>query len=353
MITALRKKQRVDTLINEPRTVVSTWGRKFYLGIVLAGIGYLCIQLMGSVLFLKADGLVLKNRIVMSPLYHARVVGVHVSAGDYVEAGQKLLTLQSTEMLDRLADVMGRKGVLLTREAQIRTRLSMISAMLPMAIERRERTMYTASVVGNLARRQLTTQPRQSEASRDNYEAEREEQQLSTEFKALQEELSTLAKSREEIESLSDNLKTIYNNGVVNAATSGTIGARIPQLGQVVKAADSALELYHGSSFVLAYVPTNRLYQVEVGERVVVTEGSKRYHGRVERIEGVTDAIPPEFQSFFQSVDRQQVVRITFEQAPPFPIQAKVQITSSYSPTDLYALTKAGIGAMGRLMSKI
>lgn len=353
MITALRHKERADTLVNEPRTVPSSWGRRVYLGIVLAGVGYLCIQLMGSILFLKADGLVLKNRVVMSPLYNARVVGVHVRAGDRVEAGQKLITLQSTEMLDRLADVMGRKGVIVTREAQIRTRLSMISAMLPMAIERRERTMYTASVVGNLAKRQLTTGPRHAEASRDNYDAEREEQQLSTEFKALQEELATLQKSREEIEALSENLKSIYNNGDVVAATSGTIGARVPQLGQVVKAAESALELHHGASYVLAYVPTSRLYQVSAGERVVVTEGSKRYYGRIERVEGVTDAIPPEFQSYFQSVDRQQVVRIVFEQPAPFPIQAKVQITSSYSPTDLYALSKAAVGALASFMGRI
>jgi multidrug resistance efflux pump len=347
MITALRKRFRPDNLSNQVRAQPRAMGRRVYLFAVMCGAGYLLLQLVGAMLFLKADGLVMKDRTVIASLYNARVGIVHVTSGDAVTKGEPLLTLQSTEMLDRLADVIGKKGTIITREGQILSRLHLINAMLPAAVARRQRTMYTASVVTKLASRQLTTQPRQAEVARDSYDAEREEQQLLAEQTALHHELVSLQSSREEMEALSQGLKSAYNEGRILAPATGTIGARVPHVGQVIKAAESALEVYRGQSYVLAYVPTNRLYQVNVGERVVVSEGSNRYHGRIERVETLTDAIPPEFQSIFQTVERQQVVRIVFEQEPPFPLQAKVRITSSYSPTDLSALFKAMMGGIG------
>jgi multidrug resistance efflux pump len=350
MITSLRKRFRPDRLPNQVRAEPRGFGRRVYLFAVICGAAYLCLQLIGSMLFLKADGLVMRDRTVIASLYNARVAMVHVMPGDVIKKGEPLLTLQSTEMLDRLADVIGKKGSLVTREGQILSRLQLIQAMMPTAVARRERTMYTSSVVTKLAARQLTTQPRQAEVARDNYDAEREEQQLVAEQTALHHELVSLQTSREEMESLSNGLKAAYNDGRILAPATGIVGARTPHVGQVIKVAENALEIYRGSSYVLAYIPTNRLYQVNVGERVVVTEGSNRTHGRIERVETLTDAIPPEFQSIFQTVERQQVVRIVFDQEPHFPLQAKVRITSSYSPTDLSALFKALIGGIGNLM---
>ncbi len=349
MIKALRKRPRPDNLLNQVRAGGQSLGRRIYLGSVLAGVLYLIVQLVGPLLFLESDGLAMKDRVVIASLYNARVLGVHVKPGDRVEAGDVLMTLQSTEMLDRLSDVASKRTTITARESQIRSRLASLEITMPSAQERRKRATAMIQTIRDLAARSLTTTTRQTEAAREFYEAEREEQQLIAEKTSLENELKSLTASRTELDTLIDSLKATFNDGKVVAGVGGTIGARVPHPGQVLKVAESAMEIYRGATHVLAYVPTNRLYGLDVGERVVVTEGGVRRHGRIARIEQVTDAIPAEFQLTFRAVDRQQIMRITFDEEPPFPIQAKVKVTSTFSPTDMSALARSAVSAVASL----
>lgn len=349
MIKALRKRPRPDNLVNQVRAGGKSMGRRIYLGAVLAGLSFMLIQLVGPMLFLEADGLAMKDRTVVASLYNARVIGIHVKPGDQIEAGDVLMTLQSTEMLDRLSDVASKRATISARESQIRSRLSSLNITMPSARERLARASANAATIRTLASKQLTTSVRQTEAAREFYEAEREEQQLIAEKASIENELKSLVASLTELDTLIKDLKVTFNDGKVLAPTSGTVGARVPHLGQVVKVAESAMEIYRGTTHVLAYVPTNRLYGIEVGERVVVAEGGVRRHGRIERIEQVTDAIPAEFQLTFRSVDRQQIMRISFDEEVSFPIQSKVKVTSTFSPTDLTSIARSAISAIGRV----
>jgi hypothetical protein len=60
-------------------------------------------------------------------------------------------------------------------------------------------------------------------------------------------------------------------------------------------------------------------------------------------MESVTDALPAEFQSNFRSVERQQVMRITFDGEAPFPILAKVKVMSRFSPYALASMVRTAI----------
>ncbi len=65
----------------------------------------------------------------------------------------------------------------------------------------------------------------------------------------------------------------------------------------------------------------------------------------------MTDSLPPEFQSSFRSVDRQQLFRVVFDEPPAFPIQAKVRVTGSWSPQALVSRGRDVVVAAGETVT--
>jgi hypothetical protein len=86
----------------------------------------------------------------------------------------------------------------------------------------------------------------------------------------------------------------------------------------------------------VAYLPTNRLYSARSRDRVIVSDGGTRRRGQIERVEGLADALPAEFQSNFRSLERRQVVRVVLDDgAPAFPLLAKITVSNRFAPTNL------------------
>jgi hypothetical protein len=139
-------------------------------------------------------------------------------------------------------------------------------------------------------------------------------------------------------------LKRAYNGGQITAPAAGTIGPRVPSTGSIIKVGETALDLYRGSTYVVGYLHTSRLFSVETGDTVVVTDGKMRSTGVVVRIEAVADALPAEFQSVFSARERQQVVRIEMDsrRENDFPIHGKVKVTGLFTPTNLTSIVKTG-----------
>jgi multidrug efflux pump subunit AcrA (membrane-fusion protein) len=198
--------------------------------------------------------------------------------------------------------------------------------------------------------RLLASAPRQAEAQREAYEAQREVASLKAELTALADERDGLARSAGEVDAAIRQVQATYNNGNVVAQVAGIVGAKTPNPGQIVKSGEAMLDIYKGETFVLAYMPTGRLYSVEANDSVRVTDGQHARDGRILRIENVTDALPPEFQVNFRATDRQQLFRVVFDEPPPFAIQAKVRLSSSWSPQGVVALVQGGLTAAGETL---
>ncbi|MGL4241626.1 MAG: HlyD family secretion protein, partial [Beijerinckiaceae bacterium] len=341
----IRKRVRPDNLKNQVRAGGQTFARKLYLYSVIAVLCSLVWTFTGHWFFLDAEGIVTKERTVIAPDYSARVVAIHVRPGDRVEPGQHVATLSSREIIDSLSDLVTRRGTVASREAQVVGRIETIRKLLPSAMERRRRALETQKQLAGLSARGLTTGPRIQDAQRELYESEREESSLSTELGALLTELKNLNGTLSELDQVIRQAQANYNEGKVVAQIAGTIGARVPHLGQIVKSGEPLVDIYRGDMFVLAYMPTGRLYSISRSDSVRVSDGQQSFPGRVERIEGVTDALPPEFQVTFRSQDRQQIFRIAFDQAPPFAIQAKVRLSGNWSPQGV--MRRVGSAVMG------
>ena len=108
----LKKRLRPDNIPSEQRVMRGRTGRTIYL-LLLSVFGLTVINYMfGDYVLLEADGLVLRDQHVVATTYVARVDGVDVTEGQAVEAGNPLIKLQSTEILERLADLSTKRAEL-------------------------------------------------------------------------------------------------------------------------------------------------------------------------------------------------------------------------------------------------
>lgn len=341
MIKALKNRVRPDNLHNQVRAGGQSFARRLYLWSVGGILGGLAWLFVGPILFLEADGLVMKERSLVSTDYIARVTNIHVKPGDGVKAGQRIVSVDSAETVEKIADLVTRLSQMTSREMQLKSRSESISTLLPVAKDRRARALENVQRMRTLLSKQLTTNTRLSEATRELFEAEKDEAQLRAEEFSLRDEMKAATASRQELQSLLASIRRMFNNGGILAPSEGIVGPKVASVGQILKPGDPALEIYRGDSFIVGYMPTSRLYSINAGDTVVVTDGTMRAKGRVVRIEAMAEAIPPEFQSSFRSVERQQVMRIEIaDDAPHFPVYGKVRVVGLFTPTNVTSILK-------------
>ncbi|MGL4636817.1 MAG: hypothetical protein ACRCWF_12615 [Beijerinckiaceae bacterium] len=355
MIKAIRKRVRPDNLKNQVRAGGKNLARRMYLFALCGVVAILLSALVGPLFFLDADGLVMRERSVISPDYNARVMATHVNPGDEVKAGQELITVVSSETLDRIAELTAKVAGLSTRETQILSRMSQIETMRPAMQERRRRAAASLRDIQSLAARSLTTATRVNEATRETYDADRDEAQLLGEVQVLKKEQAATVSSKADITAALDAMKNAYNGGKIVAPVAGMVGPKIPNLGAIIRVGEAALDIYHGQSYVIGYLPTSRLFSVEANDGVIINDGKLRSSGRILRLEAVADALPVEFQSVFSARERQQVVRVAMDpkHQNAFPVHAKVKVTGHFTPTNITSMLKTSVAFVTNTLLRI
>jgi multidrug resistance efflux pump len=335
VIKALRSRPRPDNLQNQPRTSQSL-ARRIYLASLLLGAGWIGFQIFGPLVFLYADGMIMQDHKVVGADYTAQVLSMTAVPGDRVVAGQRIAALTSTRMLDVLSDLTSRAAQATSRRDQIDARLTAIKAMLPAADQRKLEADAARDAVEMAARHGLTTVTRRAEVSLSRYEAERDVESLRAEAVSLVSERSALEGNLSRIAAALDAARATYRDGAVFAPVDGTVGPKVAAPGTVLPPGEPLAVVYCGPQYVVAYLPTNRLYSTRPGDRVIVSDGGTRRWGQIERVEGLADALPAEFQSNFRSLERRQVVRVALDDgAPVFPIFAKITVSNWLAPANL------------------
>lgn len=332
MIKKLKTRQRFDTVTNDKRGGRRQIGRYVYLGILAGILITVANALIGPMLFMQSDGLVLLDKQVIASEFPARIEKVHVVSGQFVRKGTPLVTLMSHDVMDSIAKLSARRAELSTRQAKIKARLNAVGALQPLAEQRLKQTAEFVEKLNRLSKRQLTTATRHAATMRDYYEAQREQAQLQSEAVSLKDELATLAKSAAELDKALADYRQSYNDGHIVAAQPGVVGADVPSPGEVVTAGKPILEIMVGLPYVLAYLPTGRLYEVSDGEEIIISDGIRSVVGHIERLKVVADALPNEFQQTFKPKERQQLMRVSFDDPPPFPFLSRVYVTKGSGP---------------------
>jgi multidrug resistance efflux pump len=343
MIKALCKRTRPDNLVNQVRAGGKSLARRVYLGTVGAAVAFIALQFIGPMIFLEADGLAVRDTQVVAADFVGKVASVHIKPGDTVEPGTLIAIVHSHDSNDKIADVSAKLSGLTARVMQIEGRLRSLDILRPIARDRTQKAKAALAKINDLAARQLTTSVRIAEVTRELFDAEREETQIASEWQSLRQEIDGVARSRDEMGHVLKALKAAYNDGRIVAPTHGTVGARVVLPGTVISRGAALTEIYYGDAHVKAFIPHGRLYGLDAGERVVVTDGVSRKLGRIERVEAVSDQLPQEFQSNFKSVERQQIMRIALEGDLPFPVPSKVKVMGRFTPGALISLARSAV----------
>lgn len=330
MVRSLRKRPRPDTLVSDKRRITNRAGRYVYLALLAVFLAMLVDYLAGDRVFLRAHGLVLRDRVAIAATYIARVESVAVTAGQQVDAGEPVLILRSTEMLERLADLSARHAVLVARESDFRIRAAIVSQLLPLARKREDETSRVMGRFDALANSGLATAAGYDAALSAGFDARQARVRLAAEEHSLRRELVALATARDDAERVLADLIDLYANGRVDAPVTGAVGAKVPVPGEVFRPGDPILSIYSGEAYVLAYLPHRYLFSLAVGQRVRVSSGRGAADGEIVEILPVTDALPTEFQNTFRPRDRSQLARIRFTGRPPFPLHEKVEVGLAY-----------------------
>jgi multidrug resistance efflux pump len=340
-IRSLRPEFRPDNSRNQVRASQSL-ARRLYLFSLSGGALWVAYLFVGSLAFLDASGLVVQESEIVSEPFDAQVLSFVARPGQKIAAGQQLGGVVSTQMLDLISGLVTRKTQIDSRESQIGTRLSAIAATQPEAESRRRTARAARAAIEKAVAAGYSTRVRLAEATRDAYDAGREVESLRAENASLTSESAANKLNLANIVETLARARATYRDGVVSSPVSGTIGARVATPGAVLSHGEVMAEVFHGQKYVLAYLPTNRMYGVASGQKVTVTDGVNSESGHIERIEAITDRAPPEFQSNFHGVDRNQVVRIAFDAPTDFPLMAKIRVTGPYG---LSNLVESALGA--------
>jgi len=330
MIQGLKKRPRSDGLANEKRTVTNPVGRMIYLG-VLAVFGIAVLNfLFGDILILRADGLILKDQTVIATTFVARIQQVDIKEGQQIAKGQVIMRLQSTEMLERLADLSARRARLVADTVEFRIRAETVAELLPLAKKREGEATRVVGKFDELALAGLTTASSYDNALNANFSAQGDRIKLATQFKTLEKEVATLNEAREVSESALKDLQDHYAEGVIIAPVSGAVGVSVPSVGNVYRTGEPMLTLYSGDPYVLAYLPHRYMFSIDVDDKVTVSDGRNSALGVVAEILPVTDALATEFQNTFKPRERSQLAKIRLTGRTSFPLLQKVSVTARY-----------------------
>ncbi len=325
---ALHKRPRADTLSSEPRRTAGHWARFIYIGIlVLVGVGIFNF-LWGDLFLFRADGLVVRDRAVVAASALSQVKQVDIQEGATVARGDVLMKIESSEMLERLADLSLRLAELTQTDADLSMRIATADQLLPLA-ERRERE--AAEIFSGLEKAQsanLVDSARYFEALNYSYDAKESHIRLAAETATLAQQRASLSDAHTDAVKALGDLRALYANGVITAPIDGTIGGRIPSIGDVFQAGNAMLSIYAGTPYVLAYLPPRYLFPISVGMRVEIAGGRKRVKGIISEILPLTEPLPEEFQTSFRPRDRSQIARIKLDDAEHFPLFDKVSVSA-------------------------
>jgi multidrug resistance efflux pump len=341
-IRSLRPIARIDSAENQARASQSV-ARKLYL-LFLIGAGFwISYMIFGPMVFMDADGMVVQNRQAVMLPYSAQVVSVDVHPGDYLHEGQTIGFVISREMLDLISDLSSRKAQFDSREEQIKSRIAATEAILPSAEQRVKQAEVAGQRIERASAAGYMTNAETMAMTRERFEAHNEASSLTSERAGLVSEWAALKENRGRVSAMLDKAESAYHDGTIVSPVDGTVGPRVINPGTVLGGGERLADVLYGTEYVLAYLPTNRFYGTELGQKVIITDGVNRQAGRIQTISAITDQLPPEFQSNFRSVERQQLVRIALDSKSVFPLLSKVEVTSPASPANVIITTRASI----------
>jgi multidrug resistance efflux pump len=303
--------------------------RIVYLAAVLLLVLWLGDVFLGSFFYLRSQGRVIGEPSVVAVEFPATVRDIPVHEGDRVTAGQIVAVISSQSVTESLARLTAEQADRTLRLGDTRVRSTTVNAVISLAQTRQNVASDTRRKLESLLPTGFLPFDHRAAALETEFRSREDLARLTAERSALAAQIDELSHAVTEAGAAIEQLRHLYNDGVLRAPISGIVARRLAENGAVLTPGQPLLELYNNARFILAFLPTGGLFPVSPGERVVIEAGLQRFTGAIARIEPVAAALPAEFQRAFTPVEREQVIRIEFDpgQTPP-PLFTKVSVRS-------------------------
>ncbi|MDZ3836476.1 MAG: hypothetical protein U0S49_03775 [Rhodospirillales bacterium] len=327
MIRRLRRRVPADTLHSDPRATRGRIGRWVYLALIVAFFAWLADLFMGSLLRLRADGLVVADQVSVAVPFPAQVVDTAVAAGASVAAGEPVARVASVSLAQDIALLTARNADLLVRRLELERQSRVANAVLPVARHRAGEAEAALEKIEGYRGQGDIGLSLWMQTLRDRFETRERVAELGASLDVAEGALTAVGGAIEDAASALADLRRAYNDGVVRAPIAGTAGLLVARAGEVVAPGQPLMILYRPERYVLAYIETGGLYTVEAGDPVELASGFAQTTGTIIEVLPFADQLPPEFQKTFQPRQRGQVVRIALAEASSLPLFAKVTVS--------------------------
>lgn len=334
MITQLRDHTRADRFLNDVRAnqkARRNHGRYIYIAAVIGTFVYLANLLIGNLLWLKAEGLILSDHVIVASPYAVQVTRMVVQPGQLVKQGDVLAKVSSPQIMEAMATLTSRAAETTARQAELAIKLEVANAVLKTADERlKETETQLRKVNASRASTGFVSDAFAANVQKDRYFAMQEKASREAERRGTIQQLAQLDLSLGEAQAALHQLRLSYNDGVITAPADGTIGPKTAVQGDVLRPGDNLMQLYVGNKYALVYLETGTLYEVKVGDPVKIADGFKQTAGTISEIQPITVPLPAEFQRAFRPPSRGQVAKIHLETEATFPMASKVSVTGRF-----------------------
>jgi multidrug resistance efflux pump len=329
----LRQRPRYDTLQNEIRARGKPWGRWIYLGLLCALIFWVADMFVGELVYFRAEGLVMRDRVVIATEYPAQLTELNVEEGSQVRKGDFIARVRSQQVEQTLAQLYTDLAQSISRATDLETKNHVYNAIFPM-VEQRSDEAREARLLGDKLRdKSLLTVDRRAELIKLELDSFQAQTQIEAERKSIENNLPDLKAAVTASKDAVERLQNIYAKGILRAPEDGVVGYLHVSEGSVVRPGEQIMELFKGDPYVLAYAPEGAVYKLKAGDPIKIRVGFSTFWGTVKRLYPVAGELPKEFQNTFQPVSRAQIVRIEFDLGQDLPVLfTKTKLTAGGWP---------------------
>ena len=315
----LRRRSRYDTLQNEIRRRGRSWGRWIYLALLCGLFLWIADMFVGNLLYFQADGLVMRDRVVLATQYPAEVKKLNVEEGSLITKGELLAQVRSQKVEETFAQLYSDMAQAIVRSTDLEVRSKVYKAIYPMAQHRYQEAHAARLATDKLTDENRLTNMRRAELLKGEIDSAQAQTQIEAEQSTIEQNVPDIKAAVAASKAAVTRLRDIYADGTLKAPSDGVVGYLHVAEGSVVRPGDPLMELFTNKPYILAYVPEGALYDLSPGDPVKIRVGFSTYYGKVSRLYPLASRLPKEFQNTFQPAARAQVVRIEFDPSDHYP----------------------------------
>jgi multidrug resistance efflux pump len=329
-VTIKRLDPNVPDPVESRRRAAGRLVRFAYGATVFGILAFFIIYFGAPLVLLSGPGTVTAPHYAVSLPYIVQIKTMNVVAGDTVEVGQEIGTVNSPQVDSVLATYMNALAEIAVRQAELRVKLRVAQESLASTRSYLELTQQTIARIEENSAASLTYRV---EMYRERAQALSTLASQEAEIAEGSVQLAELDEFGRQIRGNIDAVESSFAGGKVFAPIAGVVATNVAYAGQSLVAGAPIAEILDATDiFVDWYIPNARLVEPAVDDQVMVVFGNRRIPGTVVDILPVSDVYAGRQPQFGRDRQATQIARIRFDEGAPAPaLNSTVSIHMYYT----------------------